>query len=194
MAWKGRASTREIDYDRLKTSLTNSGEQTQNNALYQTVFRLIEGAQFFRDSLLGKFDKDSKINLTNQVAERLAVINGGTYSKLYTPDLTLVANLSGAGVDFLPYYQNGNVVTVSGRIQVNPITNNQDTRLGISLPLKSYFKFDYQCAGSASSPTENQAGAIIGDVTNARAELRFKTTTNATFDMFFIFSYIILQQ
>lgn len=193
MAFKGRGKA-EPDLDKLKASLVNSGEQTKNNALFQTIFQLIDGSKSLKETLSGKIGKTDKIDLDNQVDGHLPVKKGGSYSDIYLPILTLVANLSGVGTDDLHFYQNGDIITVAGRIQVTPTAVGVLTRAGISLPLISYFKFPYQCAGSAGSPTVNQAGAIIGDVLNNRAELQFLSVNNITYDMFFTFAYRIIQQ
>ena len=83
---------------------------------------------------------------------------------------------------------------VSGRFQVTPTAIGVDTQLAFKLPVLSYFDFDYQCAGSAFSPTINQGAAIIGDVGNNRALLKFLSVANSTFDLFFTFGYEIIAQ
>lgn len=186
-------STGSPDIDRLKTILVNSGMQTKEPAAFQTINGLIDGAQFFKKNLEGKLGKDDPIDLANATGA-LGLKNGGTIFGQYNPDLTLILNLNGAGVDDLYFYRIGSLVTVFGRIQVTPLAIGVDTELGFELPIISYFKFDYQCAGSGYSPTVNQGAAIIGDVGNNRAKLKFLSTTNVTFDLFLTFGYKIIEQ
>jgi len=184
----------DVDFDRLKTILVNSGYQSTSPPLFQTISGLINGAQLFRKGLDDKLGKNDKISLTKQVEGNLSPKNGGAAPGQYNPNLTLISNLNGSGVDDLYFIQTGPLVTVFGRVQVVPAAIGVDTELGIELPIISYFKFDYQCAGSASSPTVNQSGAIIGDVGNNRAKLKFLSISNATFDIYFNFGYIIIEK
>jgi len=42
----------------------------------------------------------------------------------------------------------GNVVTVSGQMEVTPTANSTRTTIGISLPVTSNFATAYECGGS----------------------------------------------
>jgi hypothetical protein len=192
MAFKGRVA-QGVDYTRLKSTLAGSPSTETEDKLYQVITGLINGAEKFKDQLDGKADIGSRIE-ASQLEGVVAVANGGTYGELYVPTLTLVSNLTGAGVSDFYYYQNGRLVTVFGKVQVTPTVGATITELGMSLPVISYFKFDYQCAGSANSPTINQGAAIVGDVGNNRALLKFLSTGASTFDLFFQFGYVVIEK
>lgn len=118
-----------------------------------------------------------------------------TAAGTYVPTLTNVANLDGMTGYTAQYIQVGSVVTVSGRVDVNPTTAGVSTKLGISLPVASNFSnaaLD-ECAGVAfASAVASQGAAIVADNTNDRAQLQFIATDLAARDMFFIFTYRVI--
>lgn len=188
-------SNQETDFDQLRSVLVGSKTVRENNPLYQVVNRLIDYGALLKKNLADKIGRGDKISLTEQVDGILPPANGGSKVDLYNPNpLILLSNLSGAGVDFLYYCQNKDQVIVFGRFQVTPTIVGANTELGFELPIISYFDFDYQCAGAAYSPTEEQGAAIIADVGNNRAKLKFKSVTNVTFDLFFTFGYKIIEK
>ncbi|RPI80678.1 MAG: hypothetical protein EHM34_09725 [Nitrosopumilales archaeon] len=184
-----------VDFDRLKTILVNSGFQSKSNPLFQVVDGLINGAQLFRKSLFDVVKKTDKISLTEQIEGKLLPKNGGTKTDQYDPSpMQLISNLSGAGVDYLYYIHTGSFVTVFGRFQLLPTAIGVNTELGFELPIISYFDFKYECAGAAASPEVNQSGAVLADVGNNRAKLQFLAVTNVQFDMYFNFGYKIIEK
>lgn len=187
-------STPDTNFDQLNALLVNSQDAKENNSRYLVLRKLISGAQLLKNSLGDTVKKTDKISLTDQIDGILPPTNGGVATGRYTPALTLIANLSGAGVDDLYFSTTGGLVNVFGRFQVTPTAVGINTELGFKLPIISYFQFDYQCAGSAYSPTVNQGAAIIADVVNNRAILKFLSVSNTTFDLFFNFGYIIIEQ
>ena len=194
MAWKGRVRP-TIDPDNLKGILVDSETQKENPPLFQTVDGLITSASETKGKLDNKLDKDGKIS-AKQIEGKVPVSNGGVLTGIYIPDLTLVANLVGAGTDPTIWFRVGNYVQVSGRIVVTPTAFNVLTQLGISLPLRSYFDFDYHCAGVAVCPTvRNECAAIYADIVNERAQLEWLSGFNGVQNSFFYnFTYRIIQQ
>lgn len=192
MAWKGRIEE-GLDYDRLKSLLSATRARKEDNNLYAVTLDLINAAAKFQNALSKTLTDTSELSV-GQLVGRIATKNGGTFSDRYSPFLTLVANASGAGVDYLYFNRSGDKVDVVGRVQITPTAIGVDTELRIELPIISYFKFDYQLAGVAFSPTVNQGAAIIADVGNNAALLKFLSTSNATFDLFFNFGYTVIEK
>lgn len=117
---------------------------------------------------------------------------GGT-SGTYTPTLTIVANLDGVTAYQCQYDRVANVVTVSGKIDVNPTLTATTTTVGISLPVTSNLGAAEDCAGTAvASDIAGQSGVIMADAANDRAQMQWISTDVTNQAMFFIFSYEII--
>jgi len=187
-------SENTIDFSRLESSLLDSKIQDSNNAEYQVIKEIIKGTKNSTELLKKKLDKNGIISLETQTSGILPIKNGGVFSNLYTPDLTLVANLDAATANVTHFVQMGSVVTVSGIVNVDPTAAATSTMLGISLPVKSRFLFNYFCGGTAVCPTiAGESAAILGDTANNRAEMEWISGATITaFNMVFSFSYRIL--
>lgn len=108
----------------------------------------------------------------------------------YTPVLTNVANLSASTAFSCQYLRVGGVVTVSGRVDVDPIAAATDTQLGIALPFASTFANANECAGTGVTPTiAGQSAAIKADVANGRATLQWLSGDITNQPMYFSFTY-----
>lgn len=192
MAWKGRTKPR-IDYQSSKTDLVSSEFQKENKDIFDILNTLLDGASDFEKRIDNKLDKNGIIDGNSQISGFVPLANGGVVAGRYDPNpLILVANLTGVGVDYLYYTRAGDLVNVFGRFQVTPTAIGVNTEFAFALPILSYFKFDYECAGSAYSPTVSQGAAIMADVGNDRAKMKFLSVDNSTFDLFFTFGYIIV--
>lgn len=113
-------------------------------------------------------------------------------SGTYTPTLTNAANLDASTTNVCQYLRVGNVVTVSGLVDVDPTTNGSTTRLGISLPIASTIANVFECAGTASGiATASNCAAIRGDTTNHRAEMIWVAIQNSNQNMYFSFTYLV---
>lgn len=122
----------------------------------------------------------------------LPTANGGSLSGTYTPTLTNVANLDGSTAYACQYMRVGNVVTVSGRFDVDITTISTLTQLDISLPIASALTAANQAGGTAStvSSVADHAG-IMADATNDRVSVIWNTTSGSAFSMFFSFTYLV---
>jgi len=119
----------------------------------------------------------------------LALITSG----VYTPTLFNVANLSASTAFVCQWLRVGATVTVSGRVDVDPILTATDTQLGISLPIASNFANSVECAGTAWAPTlTSEGGAILADTVNDRAVLEWKAVDVTNAARFFSFSYQVM--
>ena len=111
----------------------------------------------------------------------------------YTPSLTNVTNLDASTAYECQYLRVGNTVTVSGRVDIDPSSTTTATELGITLPVASNFAVSYQCAGSAFAfGVAGQGAAILGDVTNDRACMKWVSSDITNMGMFFSFTYRII--
>jgi hypothetical protein len=119
----------------------------------------------------------------------IAMLSAG----IYTPTLTNDANLSASTAYSCQYIRVGGVVTVSGRVDIDPIASATDTRLGISLPIASAFANVHECAGCGVSPgVSGQCAAVVADVANGRATLQWLSADVAAHSLDFTFTYRVL--
>lgn len=147
------------------------------------------------------FDGSADITVTaaanTLTGTQVAVARGGTAAdnttQTYTPSLTNVSNLDASTAVACQYVRIGNVVIVSGSVQMDPTTINTDTELGLSLPIASNLSASGQLGGTASPrDVQSDVVAIAGDATNDRAQFRWicKDTSNRTYR--FTFMYLVL--
>jgi hypothetical protein len=107
-----------------------------------------------------------------------ATSDGNIFSGTYTPTLTNVANIDipASTAYTFQYMRVGNVVTVSGKIDVT-VTGTGLTRLNVSLPISSNFSAEENCSGTAvmtaSGVSINIPASIRADTTNDVAEMRY---------------------
>lgn len=118
--------------------------------------------------------------------------NGNIGWGTYTPTLTNVADLDASTAYVCQYMRVGNVVTVSGKVDVDPTAGATETRLGLSLPIASNFTANQQLAGIGHSLADDETAAIYADTTNDRAELYFTSVGTASHEMFFTFTYQVI--
>lgn len=118
-------------------------------------------------------------------------------SGTYTPTLANVTNVSATGEAFGRWLRVGNVVTVSGAVQITP-TGTGSTVFGISLPIDS----DLTADGSSGNGKLNgtifrsdgtlEGGGISGDVTNNRAQAAIAVTGTSARYFSYHFTYEVL--
>ena len=121
----------------------------------------------------------------------LSISSGTIASGTYTPTLTNVTNLDGSTAYGAQYMRVGNVVTVSGKVDVDP-TLTASTKLGISLPIASTLSAAEKCCGNAVSNTiASESAAIEGDTVNNRAQMEWISTSVANHSMFYDFTYLV---
>jgi len=109
----------------------------------------------------------------------------------YTPTLTAVANISASTTALCQWSRKGRVVTVSGRISIDPTTTGTATELGISLPVPSAFVNVNDCGGTASAMAVKETGGIIANAALARATLKWFPTDVTNQPYAFQFSYFV---
>ena len=116
-------------------------------------------------------------------------------SGTYTPTLTNITNVAVSVASVAQYMRVGDVVTVSGRLQVDPTAGGMFD-LSITLPIASAITDATQIAGTAVAvdPSENSAGAgaIYGDPPTDKAVLRRTTVGSGNATYAFHFTYLVL--
>ncbi len=121
-----------------------------------------------------------------------AANDGNVFSGTYTPTLTNVANLDASTAYRCNYIRVGNMVTVSGKVDIDPTAAATNTQLGISLPIASNFADDLACEGVCAAAVITESGIARSDATNDRAELFIVSASAANHSVRFTFIYEIL--
>lgn len=121
-----------------------------------------------------------------------AATDGNIFSGTYTPTLTGVTNVASSTAYTTSYMRVGNVVTVAGRIAIDPTAAAQ-TSIGMSLPIASTLGATQALGGTFAFGTDSgQVGAISGDVTNNRASFDILTNSGNNRNYYFSFTYRVI--
>jgi hypothetical protein len=126
-----------------------------------------------------------------------AATNGNVFSGTYTPNLTNTTNVAASSTGTCQYMRVGNVVTVSGLVDINPTTAGSNTVLRMTLPIASTFtSSDRLCAGTAASVTSGTYGQSLGifayQSATGQAEFRGDPTVATSQEYAFSFTYRII--
>jgi hypothetical protein len=121
-----------------------------------------------------------------------AATDGNVFSGTYTPTLTNVTNVASSTTLPCQYMRVGNVVTVSGSVQIQSTTGGTVSALGISLPIASTFTASRQLGGFGGANNGQLTALLSGDATNNRASLNVVHSTTTLFTHFFSFTYQVL--
>lgn len=120
--------------------------------------------------------------------------DGNVFSGTYTPTLTNVSNVAASTAYQCQYMRVGNVVTVSGRVNIDATTTSTNTTLGVSLPIASNFASAQNAGGSfaPSAAALSASGVVFADTTNDRASFRILIDSAAANDYYFMFTYLVI--
>lgn len=113
----------------------------------------------------------------------------GSYGT-YTPTLTGVSNVGSTSSQLCRYVRVGDIVTVSGLIQVTPTLTATTTNLRASLPIASNLAASIDLSGPVNT-SSGVAGNIIGDSTNDAASITFTSNGTTLINLVFSFSYLV---
>lgn len=114
-------------------------------------------------------------------------------SGTYTPTLFNTTNVAASTPYACQWLRVGNIVMVSGLVDIDPTAASVSTVLGLSLPVASNFSNSLQLGGTAvASGAQGQAYAIISDATNDRASITGipSSAANATHSFMFMYQVI----
>ena len=153
-----------------------------------------------RNSLSGAATTVELTNSTGLQIARTAVTSpattdGNVFSGTYTPTLTNVTNVAASTAVICQYTRVGNVVTVSGTVNIDPTAASTLTVVRISLPIASAMTATTQLAGTCHGNWVvgvAGAGAMIADTTNDEALLRTIPPNDANAGYAFTFTYRIV--
>lgn len=122
-----------------------------------------------------------------------ATTDGNVFSGTYTPALTNTTNVAASSAGVAQYMRVGNVVTVSGQVDIDP-TATGDTIMGVSLPVASNINAQTNCGGTFAvlSGTIVQGGSIYGDSVNDRVTFRMAATDTANRAYQYHFTYRVI--
>lgn len=122
-----------------------------------------------------------------------AATDGNIYSGTYTPTLTNTTNISASSAGVAQYMRVGNVVTVSGQVDIDP-TVAGDTVMGVSVPVASNLAAQTNCGGTFAvlSGTVVQGGSIYADSVNDRATFRMSSTDLTSRSYQYHFTYRVI--
>lgn len=132
-------------------------------------------------------------NLHNNSGSLTGTTNQYIASGTYTPTLTNVANLDASTAYVSQWMRVGNVVTVSMKFDADPTTANVLCQLGVTLPIASAFTNARDCAGGGAYAGNSRTPvAVLADLTNDRAEVRFYPDYTANGGHHITFTYLVL--
>lgn len=142
-------------------------------------------------------DQNSNIRATglhdNATAQGSATeqdIRSGTY----TATITGVANVNASSAFKAQWKRVGNVVSVSGKVDIDPTADATLTSFRMSLPVASNLAAEQDLGGSGAGRGNflGQAVAISGDATNNEAFFEFTSVGTDSASISFIFQYEVL--
>lgn len=139
-------------------------------------------------AITGGYLQTSKTNVEAPVST-----DGNIFSGTYTPTLTDSTNVGSSTAYKCQYMRVGNVVTVSGRVGIDPTTADVATELFMSLPVTASLVDNEDLAGvfaSSNSGTGN-CGNIRAATATETALFSIVPDSNALRSYFFTFTYLI---
>lgn len=117
-------------------------------------------------------------------------------SGTYTPGATLGANVAACNPNAAQFMRVGNVVTVSGSIQIQTTAAaGTQTVVELALPIASDFTGGTQCSGvivGGGTATAMEYGNVTGHVANNRANITYNATATASRTMFYHYTYVVV--
>lgn len=146
-----------------------------------------------------RLNKDSvAITNTNVWGARIDTTNGNLTRQLlsgsYTPTITAVTNVASSTSNVCFWSRTGNMVTVTGYLEVDPTAGSTATEFRLSLPITTNMTGGNsgKVAGTMAGLDGAAAGSILADIAGNRASFRYTTPVSAAnMGLSFTFSYLI---
>lgn len=131
--------------------------------------------------------------LHNNAGSITGTTNQYVASGTYTPTLTNTTNVSSSTAAVCQWIRVGNVVTVSGSVDITPTSGaTVSTNLDMSLPIASTFTLASQGGGACSDPFTPQSGSVNANSATGKAVFSFKSATTSSRTFYFTFTYVIV--
>lgn len=128
------------------------------------------------------------------IGGNLNIPAGPIASGSYIPAVTGVTNTSGTTTFAAQFLRVGNVVTVSGRFNVNVTTGGLNTEANVSLPIASDFTTLQQGCGvvGSNSPGQTVVGGFFSLLARNKVQVRFTPSSSGNHGLSFTFTYQVL--
>jgi len=190
-----RFPSNEIDFGRIITALTNSKMQTENNALYQSVFQLVNGTQSVETRVNNKLDVDADIPATQITG--LPIFQEGKY----LPNFTAGANVDALGNFYLHWYRFFNQITVWGKITLDATAGAPGAEVftdwEMDLPIRGRFQFAEQlsCVWNAipfAGATSSFGGIAYGSPVSGNAVFSCYANNDVDNDVRLQLTYLLI--
>lgn len=135
---------------------------------------------------------DQTVDFSSDVTVSGDFVSANVYSGTYTPTITSIGNLDATSSAQCQFMRVGNVVTVSGVIEIDPTTSGL-TEFRIDLPISSDITSITNLSGQAivTAATTRYSLQCKGDTTNDAAYFIGYTTFNANNETSIMFQYLI---
>ena len=130
--------------------------------------------------------------LHNNAGAVTGTTNQYVASGTYTPTLTTVDNCDSASAFQCQWMRVGNVVTVSGLVQVDATSTVNAAQFRATLPIASSLTNPWECGGVGRGPGLGATAVIYGDYVNDRAFFSVEVTSANSQDVYFTFTYLVL--
>jgi hypothetical protein len=145
----------------------------------------------------GKVTTNGGLQISKTAVTAPAASDGNVFSGTYTPTLTNVANVTSSTAYVLQYMRVGNVVTVSGVVDiVATLAALTDTSIRLSLPIASAFTSSTQGTGTGVHTSTTTARNSFASLNSVAATddmlLRFASNFAGTTSYFFTFTYQVI--
>ena len=120
-------------------------------------------------------------------------VDGNALSGTYTPTLTGTANVAASTAYACQWMRVGNIVTVSGKVDITPTANATSTAATLTLPVASNFANDGELAGvSKQNGTDGTTGRVNAATASDLAVLNFTSDGTALRSHWFTFTYQVI--
>jgi hypothetical protein len=133
----------------------------------------------------------SGLSIARTAVTAPATTDGNVFSGTYTPTLTNSTNVAASTAYVCQYMRVGNVVTVSGQVDIDPTTTG-GTEVRLSLPVASYFTLANQVGGTFNSTVAQVGGAIFANTSNDDARFIYSATLTTNTSFYFTFTYRVI--
>jgi len=143
-------------------------------------------------SITGITDLDIADGGTGASTAANARTNLGITSSTYTPTITNISNIQAVTPAVCMFTQIGTMVTVNGRVNIDPTTNGSATAIEMTLPVASNLGAVGDLIGVSSCAQTTQSGALSANTTTDRALMEFQAGSNAARDHVFTFTYKVI--
>lgn len=138
-------------------------------------------------AITGGYLQTSSTNVTSP-----ASTDGNIFSGTYTPTLTNTTNIASSTAFRCQYMRVGNVVTVSGRVTIDPTASGTLTELSMTLPVNASLVDQEDLAGvfAGSGSGTGNCGNIRAETSTENALFQFIPDSGASRTYFFTFTFL----